>query len=75
MHPTGYREESLANVKDVPRRKAVDFGYHYQRYYQLPIEFVTNDLGRKALKNVEKTEWASELAHSPFASQTDYLRE
>jgi hypothetical protein len=37
VHPAGYKEESLANVKDVPRRKAVDFGYHYQRYYQLPI--------------------------------------
>lgn len=41
-HPAGHREESLANVKDVPRRKAVDFGYHYQRYYQLPIEFVAS---------------------------------
>ena len=29
-------------MKDVPRRKAVDFGYHYQRYYQIPIEIVTN---------------------------------
>jgi hypothetical protein len=44
----------LANVKDVPRRKAVDFGYHYKRYYQLPIEYVTNELGQKTLNNVEK---------------------
>jgi hypothetical protein len=41
-------------VKDVPRRKAVDFGYHYERYYQLPVEIVTNDVGLKTLKNVEK---------------------
>ena len=51
-HPIGHKEESLANVKDVPRRKAVDFGYHYQRYYQLPIEFVSNELGSRTLKKV-----------------------
>jgi hypothetical protein len=50
VHPAGYKEEGLANVKDVPRRKAVDFGYHYQSYYQLPIEFVANDLGVRTLK-------------------------
>lgn len=53
-HPAGHREESLANVKDVPRRKAVDFGYHYQRYYQLPIEFVASEVGSRTLKKVEK---------------------
>jgi COP9 signalosome complex subunit 5 len=37
VHPKDYKEDNLANVKDVPRRKAVDYGYHYQRYYQLPI--------------------------------------
>lgn len=65
----------MANVKDVPRRKAVDFGYHYKRYYQLPIEYVTNELGQKTLSNVEKMEWANELSHSSFVSQSEYLRE
>lgn len=59
VHPDGYKEETLGNVKDVPRRKAVDFGYHYQRYYQLPMEIVTNETGWKTLKKVEKVEWAS----------------
>ena len=54
VHPQGYKDETLANVKDVPRRKAVDFGYHYKRYYQIPIEFVTNNLGSQTLMNVEK---------------------
>lgn len=75
MHPNGYKEETLANVKDVPRRKAVDFGYHYQRYYQLPMEIVTSEEGWKTLKKVEKVEWASELASSSFFRQGDYLRE
>ena len=74
-HPPGHKEESLGNIKDVPRRKAVDFGYHYQRYYQLPIEFVANDLGYHTLKNIEKIEWANELAHSSFFKQGDYLRQ
>jgi len=42
----------LATIKDVPRRKAVDYGFHYQRYYQLPVEFVTSDTGMKTLKKV-----------------------
>lgn len=75
VHPNGYKEESLANVKDVPRRKAVDFGYHYQRYYQLPIEFVSSELGARTLKKVEKLEWVNELAQSSFFRQSDYLRE
>jgi hypothetical protein len=32
-------------MNDVPRRKAQDFGYHSQKYYQIPITFVTNELG------------------------------
>jgi hypothetical protein len=75
VHPVGYKEEGLANVKDVPRRKAVDFGYHYQRYYQLPIEFVANDLGARTLKKVEKLEWVNELAQSSFFRQSEYLTE
>ena len=59
MHPPGHKDESLASIQDVPRRKAVDFGYHYKRYYQLPIEFVANDLGSLTLKNIEKIEWAN----------------
>ncbi len=42
VHPQGYKEENTGVGKDVPRRKAVDFGYHYQRYYQLSVEFVAN---------------------------------
>ncbi len=45
VYPKGHKEETLANITDVPRRKAVDFGVHYKRYYQLPIELVTNRLG------------------------------
>ena len=75
VHPQGYKDETLANVKDVPRRKAVDFGYHYKRYYQIPIEFVTNSLGSQTLMNVEKIEWANELAYSSFFKQGDYLRQ
>ena len=45
MHPQGYKDETLAKIHDVPRRKAVDFGYHYKRYYQLSIEFVANEIG------------------------------
>jgi len=37
VFPKGHKDESLANVKDVPRRKAVDFGVHYRKYYQLQI--------------------------------------
>jgi len=37
VFPKGYKDESLANVKDVPRRKAVDFGVHYRKYYQLQV--------------------------------------
>jgi hypothetical protein len=53
VHPQGHKE-SMAKITDVPRRKAVDFGYHYERYYSLPVELVTNDIGMKTLKNVEK---------------------
>ncbi len=52
VYPKGLKDESIANKKDVPRRKAVDFGYHYQKYYQLPIELVTNKIGHQTLKNV-----------------------
>lgn len=75
MHPNNYKDETLVSVKDVPRRKAVDFGYHYQRYYQLAMEIVTNENGWNTLKKVEKIEWASELASSSFFKQSDYLRE
>jgi hypothetical protein len=59
VHPQGYKEEGLASVKDVPRRKAVDYGFHYQRYYTLPVEFVTSATGTKTLQKVEKVEWAN----------------
>lgn len=75
VHPNNYKDEGLVNVKDVPRRKAVDFGYHYQRYYQLPMEIVTTENGWETLKKVEKMEWATELASSSFFKQGDYLRE
>jgi COP9 signalosome complex subunit 5 len=42
VYPKGEKDESLGQVKDLPRRKQVDFGHHSQRYYQLPIELVTN---------------------------------
>jgi hypothetical protein len=45
VYPKGYKDEGLNKITDVPRRKAVDFGYHYQRYYTLPIELVTNKIG------------------------------
>lgn len=54
VHPQGYKEENTGVGKDVPRRKAVDFGYHYQRYYQLSVEFVANEIGAQTLKKVEK---------------------
>ena len=54
VHPGNYEDEGLVNVKDVPRRKAVDFGYHYKKYYQIPIEIVTNENGWETLKKVEK---------------------
>jgi hypothetical protein len=41
-YPKGYKDDTLGNIKDVPRRKAVDFGHHCQRYYQLPIDLITN---------------------------------
>lgn len=62
-------------MKDVPRRKAVDFGYHYKKYYQIPIEIVTNQNGWETLKKVEKMEWATELASSSFFRQSEYLTE
>jgi hypothetical protein len=38
--------------KDVPRRKALDLGYHYQRYYELSVELYNDEIGKKMLKNV-----------------------
>ena len=37
VYSQGYRELSCPTKKDVPRRKALDFGYHYQRYHQLAV--------------------------------------
>lgn len=73
VYPKNYKEETLANITDVPRRKAVDFGVHYSRYYQLAIELVTNKLGEETLKNVEKIGWAYELSQSSFFQQKPYL--
>ena len=36
---------------------------------------MANELGSLTLKNVEKIEWANEIAHSSFFKQGDYLRQ
>ena len=75
VYPNKHREEGEKNERDVPRRKAVDFGYHYQRYYQLPIELITDETGKKTLKNIEAIQWSAELANSSFFTQMKYLTE
>ena len=37
VYSNNYRELACPNKKDVPRRKMQDMGYHYQRYYELPV--------------------------------------
>jgi hypothetical protein len=59
----------------VPRRKLLDLGYHYQRYYELPIELYVDSISKKALKNVEKFQWSSELSNSSFFNQLGFLTE
>lgn len=69
VYPKDHRDMCTHTKKDVPRRKALDFGYFYQRYYQLPIELYNDDTSKKALKNIEKFQWSSELSHSLFFNQ------
>lgn len=52
-----------------------DMGYHYQRYYELPVILYNDETCKKALKNVEKFQWSSELSNIPFFSQIDFLTE
>lgn len=59
VYSNDYRELNCPNKKDVPRRKALDFGYHYQRYHELPIELFNDETSKKALKNIEKFQWSS----------------
>lgn len=59
VYPNEYREVGCPYKKDVPRRKLLDMGYHYQRYYELPIELYVDETAKKALKNVEKFQWSS----------------
>lgn len=61
--------------KDVPRRKMQDMGYHYQRYYELPVELYNDSLSKKVVENVEKFQWSSELSSSSFFNQIDFLTE
>ena len=59
VYPKEYRELGCPSKKDVPRRKALDFGYHYQRYYQLPVELYHDETSKKMVKNIEKFQWSS----------------
>ena len=72
VHTNKKFEEALTKKQDIPRRKAVDFGYHCHRYYQLPIELVA-DKSSKSFANLEKIQWNSELANSSFFNQLQYL--
>lgn len=53
VYSNEHREMGCPSKKDVPRRKALDFGYHYQRYYQLAVELFYDDTSKKAVKNIE----------------------
>lgn len=50
-------------------------GYHYQKYYELPVILYNDETCKKALKNIEKFQWSSELSNIPFFSQIDFLKE
>ena len=52
VYSNDYRELNCPSKKDVPRRKALDFGYHYQRYYQLALELYYDETSKKAVKNI-----------------------
>lgn len=71
--PDNYVDANQGSVRDVPRRKADDFTEHSKKYYQLPIELVTSEIGKATLKNVEKMEWVNELSYSSFLSSINYL--
>jgi hypothetical protein len=52
VYSKNHREKGCTQKKDVPRRKLLDLGYHYERYYELPIELYVDETSKKALKNV-----------------------
>lgn len=42
-------KDSQEYGSDIPMKKIEDFGIHYNKYYQLEIEFIHNDIDNEVI--------------------------